>query len=276
MSPFTREHPLTAQPTPDTECLAYLYCERKLVVVPETSPSPVRLPFAKLESEPAISGLRRLGLLDGVPCYAGRWNGAELPARLEARELRALHGVLDETHLQVAGLAIHLLHWDQTHAFCGVCGARTEFAEGENARRCVACQHLAYPRIAPSVIVAVTRDDELLLARGTRFTHPMFSVLAGFVEPGETLEQCVHREVREEVGIEVCNLQYFGSQPWPFPDSLMVGFTACYAGGTLSPDPSEIIEAGWFRRDALPIVPGSYSIARRLIDWFVESRKMLG
>lgn len=227
-------------------------------------------PFAQLATESRIEGLRRFGTCDSVPCFTGRWNG-ELPIGFEARELRSLHGLLDDESWHLAGLARHLMHWEATHAFCGVCGARTVHAEVEEARRCPACDYRAYPRIAPSMIVAVTKGDELLLARGTRFPLPFYSVLAGFVEPGETLEECVHREVREEVGIEVQDLRYFGSQPWPFPDTLMVAFTATYAAGELHPDRREIAEAGWFRRDALPNLPGRFSIARKLIDWFVES-----
>lgn len=271
MAFFTREHPLTANPSPDSICLVVLFRARDLLVVGDTTaPRLASWPFSRLESDPAIEGLRRLGSLDGVPCFAGRWLAAQTPPGLDPRDLRGLYGLLDETSMQIAGLGIHLLHWDKTHAFCGVCGARTVLAQDEHARQCVACGHIAYPRIAPSIIVAVTKHDELLLARGTRFPIPMFSVLAGFVEPGETLEECVHREVREEVGIEVTDLCYFGSQPWPFPDSLMVGFTAVYASGELTPDPREIVEAQWFRRDALPKrMPGGHSISRRLIDWFV-------
>lgn len=270
MPSFVREHPLAERPSPAQECVAFLFRERELLVEAGEAPQPIRWSFARIESESEITNLRRLGNIDGMPCYAGYWNGGVLPSRVEARELRELYGVLDETIGQIAGLAIHLLHWDRTHAFCGVCGARTALAVGEHARRCPACDYLAYPRIAPSVIVAVTRGDRLLLARSTRFKYPMFSVLAGFVEPGETLEECVHREVREEVGIEVQDLQYFGSQPWPYPDSLMIGFTASYASGELVLEPSEIVEAGWFRRDEFPPIPGRQSISRRLIDWFVS------
>lgn len=131
---------------------------------------------------------------------------------------------------------------------------------------CPACGLLAYPRLAPAVMVLIRRGDELLLARGPHFSPGVFSALAGFVEPGETLEQCAVREVREEVGIEIANLRYFDSQPWPFPHSLMVAFFADYAGGTLDPDPAEIEAAAWFSRAALPLLPDPISIARQLID----------
>ena len=131
---------------------------------------------------------------------------------------------------------------------------------------CAGCDLVVYPRISPAIMVLISRGDELLLARSHRFKPGVFSALAGFVEAGETLEQCAVREVREEVGIEITNLRYFGSQPWPFPDSLMVAFFADYAGGTIQPDPLEIEAAGWFLRDALPILPEPVSIARQLID----------
>ncbi len=270
MQSFKREHPLAAKPDHDAACLAFLFRGRDLLVGRDPWRVPIQS-FSSLESEPRIDGLRRLGELDGVPCFAGWWSGAEMPPGVEPQELRQLYAVLDESTKQIAGLAMHLLHWDRTHAFCGVCGGPMEIAAEEMARSCSMCHQLVYPRIAPSIIVAVTRGDELLLARGTRFAIPMYSVLAGFVEPGETLEECVHREVREEVGIEVGDLQYFGSQPWPFPDSLMIGFTARYQSGELTPDAREIVEAGWFRREAMPRVPGQHSISGRLIDWFVRS-----
>lgn len=268
MPRFIREHPLTLAPSLECPCRAFLFRGEELLVTRDSNI--VTDSFGRLTSQSGIEGLRRFGTLDSVPCFAGRWDG-ELPSWLEARDLRGLHAQLDEASWHLAGVARHLLHWEATHAFCGVCGVRTEQAEVEEARRCPACKYLAYPRIAPSMIVAVTKGDELLLARGRRFALPIFSVLAGFVEPGETLEDCVHREVREEVGLEVRDLRYFGSQPWPFPDALMVAFTASYAGGDIRPDPSEILEAGWFRRDALPNLPARFSIARRLIDWFVQS-----
>lgn len=271
MAMFSRQHPLTAAPSLEASCHVFLFRDNDLLITSGSAPSVILWPFARLSTQSCVEGVRRFGALDGVPCFAGRWNG-QLPPDLEARDVRGLHGVLGEETWHLAGLARHLLHWDTTHAFCGVCGTRTVRAELEEARRCPACQYLAYPRIAPSIIVAVTKGDELLLARGRRFTAPMFSVLAGFVEPGETLEDCVHREVREEVGIEVRDLRYFGSQPWPFPDSLMLAFTAEYGGGELHLDPNEIVEAAWFRRGALPNLPGPQSIARRLIDWFVDGR----
>jgi NAD+ diphosphatase len=136
----------------------------------------------------------------------------------------------------------------------------------EFAMECPSCRLIAYPRISPAVMVLVERGNDLLLARSPHFKPGVFSALAGFVEPGETLEQCAVREVREEVGIEITNLRYFKSQPWPFPNSLMIAYFADYAGGTITPDPSEIEAADWFSRDALPLLPDPVSIARQLIE----------
>jgi NAD+ diphosphatase len=123
--------------------------------------------------------------------------------------------------------------------------------------------------MTPAVIVAVVSQQRILLARAGRYPGRMFSVIAGYVEPGETLEQCVRREVREEVGIAIEDIRYFGSQPWPFTGSLMVAFTAAHAGGEIAVDNREIVEAGWFTAADLPEIPGKISIARRLIDWYV-------
>jgi NAD+ diphosphatase len=137
---------------------------------------------------------------------------------------------------------------------------------GERARQCPSCGQTHYPRIAPAVMALVRKGDELLLARSPHFPAGMHSALAGFVEAGESLEQCVHREVKEEVGLEVTNLRYFSSQPWPFPHSLMIAFNCDYAGGEITPEPGEIEAAAWFWIDDLPVLPNRISIARRLID----------
>ncbi len=143
----------------------------------------------------------------------------------------------------------------------------------ERAKRCPQCGFLYFPRLAPAIIVLIERGDQLLMARSHRFAPGVYSVLAGFVEPGESLEEAVVREVKEEVGISIKDIRYFGSQPWPFPHSLMVGFTATYAGGDISVDPTELEDAGWFTVDSIPPLPGKLSIARKLIDRFIEKHK---
>jgi NAD+ diphosphatase len=146
---------------------------------------------------------------------------------------------------------------------------------GERARECPACGYVAYPRVSPAMMVLVTRGREMLLGRSTRFPPGRFSALAGFVEPGETIEDCIRREVREEVGVEVTNPVYFGSQSWSFPHSLMIAFTAEYAGGELVLDPNEIAEAHWFTPENLPNMPPSLSIARKLIDATTERLRVM-
>jgi NAD+ diphosphatase len=197
-------------------------------------------------------------------------DGARFEAPFEVRPLRDLYFALDEDRAAMAGRATQIVEWAMTSRFCGRCATTTERVAGERCTRCPACGLLAYPRIAPAVIVLVTRGDEALLARGARFPMPFYSALAGFAEPGESLEETLAREVREEVGIEVTEPRYFGSQPWPFPHSLMVGFFAQWAGGEIRPDGREILDAQWFRPDALPMVPPRISIARRLIDAWVK------
>jgi NAD+ diphosphatase len=213
-----------------------------------------------------------LGTLDGVACFAADIPEAGEPAAGAAfHGLRPLWSLVDEELFALAGRAVQIVEWDRTHRFCGRCGTATVGAEGERAKRCPACGQLAFPRVSPAIIVRITRGDEILLARGRRWaTEVMYSVLAGFVDPGESLEECVAREVGEEVGIEVEHIRYFGSQPWPFPHSLMVGFTAEYAGGEITIEDEELIDAQWFRADALPPIPPKLSIARRLIDDYVE------
>jgi NAD+ diphosphatase len=214
-----------------------------------------------------------LGFLDESPCFS-----AELPDDAAPPEgwtflgLRRLFGILQDDLFGVAVRAKQIVVWDRTHQYCGQCGTSTLSMEHERARICPQCGLANFPRLAPAVIVAVTKGDELLLARAQRFPEGFYSVLAGYVEPGETLEECVTREIREEVGIDVRDIRYFGSQSWPFPHSLMVAFTAEYAGGEISPDPAEIADAGWFKRESLPWIPEKISIARQLVDWFVESR----
>jgi NAD+ diphosphatase len=146
--------------------------------------------------------------------------------------------------------------------------------EGFLRKLCPKCGLLSFPRLSPAIIVAVVHGSKILLARANHFADGFYSVLAGFVEPGETLEECVRREVQEEVGLQVKNIRYFGSQPWPFPHSLMIGFTAEFAGGHITIDGAEIADAAWFSPADLPRIPGEISIARRLIDWFLEDRQV--
>lgn len=218
----------------------------------------------------ALTGARLphyLGALAGVDCVAVAVpEDSPEPAGWRYAGLRSLFFVLPDAHLALAARAFQIVDWDATHRFCGRCGTATRDKPGERAKQCPACGLVAYPRVSPAMMVLVTRGPEILLARAHRFPPAMFSALAGFVEPGETIEDCIHREVREEVGVDVDGLEYFASQSWAFPHSLMIAFTAEYAGGELRPDDTEIAEARWFAFDGVPKLPPSLSIARRLID----------
>lgn len=207
-----------------------------------------------------------LGDLGQTACWAAEVDPADAPTGHGWLGLRALFSVLDDAHFALAGRALQLLQWDRDHQYCGRCGARTVTREEERARLCPACKLTAYPRVAPAVMALVKRGRELLLARSPHFPSGMYSALAGFVEPGETLEQCLAREVAEEVGVTVANLSYFASQPWPFPHSLMIAFVCDWAGGEIRTEDPEIEAANWFDVLQLPKIPSKISIARRLID----------
>ncbi|MFV0308312.1 MAG: NAD(+) diphosphatase [Desertimonas sp.] len=218
-----------------------------------------------------------VGVIDDQCWFAVDVPAGDDPSDGAGLDLHAFAGRAPEPEWLAAGRAVQLVEWARTHRFCGRCATPTEPAPGERAMRCPACGLLAFPRLAPAMITLVTRgddgpDQEALLARGVQWKVPMFSCLAGFVEPGESLEGAVAREVREEVGIDVTDVTYRGSQPWPFPHSLMIGFRARYGGGELVLDETEIAEAAWYRRDELPMIPPGISIARSLIDaWLVEA-----
>ncbi|MET0902771.1 MAG: NAD(+) diphosphatase [Acidimicrobiales bacterium] len=223
-----------------------------------------------------------LGTLDGAACWAIDLDGdgtvdividEALDEHLRGLvPLMGLYGRVDDVRWTLAGRAVQLVDWDRTTRFCGRCGTPTESMEGERARRCPSCGLLAFPRLAPAVITLIERDGEALLARGRAFPVPMYSCIAGFVEPGETMEEAVHREVREEVGVAITDVRYIASQPWPFPHSLMIGFEATWASGDIVIDEKEIVDAQWYRADDLPMIPPGMSIARTLIDrWLARA-----
>ncbi len=230
-------------------------------------------------TEPADPSWSRhfLGVFEGVGIWAVDVPAGDDPADGAAVDLYRYFGMAGERRWSVAGRAVQIVEWARTHRFCGRCATPTVPVPGERAMRCPACGLTAFPRVAPAMITLVTRgpagpDQEALLARGPNWPVTMYSCLAGFVEAGENLEQAVRREVREEVGVNVGAVHYQSSQPWPFPHSLMVGFRAEHESGEIELDGVEIADAGWYRRDRLPGMPGEISIARKLIDaWLAES-----
>jgi NAD+ diphosphatase len=241
----------------------------------QSRPSWARLPAGRVsafETQPLRD--LYLGRLGEVHCHA-----AELPAHTPAppgmawQGLRTLFSVLDDAHFALAGRAIQFIDWDRNHQFCGRCGTPTVAQANERSRVCPACRLSAYPRISPAVMALVRREGQVLLGRSPHFPPGMFSALAGFVEPGETLEQCLAREVQEEVGVSVGNIQYFESQPWPFPNSLMIAFVCDWTGGEIRPQEGEIEDAQWFDIFQLPQLPSKISIARRLIDAVVAQMR---
>ena len=239
----------------------FVFVEGRLLV-----PEDENLPLAAIASPGWIAqaAVRHyLGRLMGQDCWA--MTLADVPANWRAIPLRAAMLSMPAAVMAVAARAAQVIEWDRAHRFCGVCGTPTEPKPDERARQCPACKHVAYPRISPAMMALVWREGEVLLARGPGFTPGIYSALAGFVEPGESLEQCVVREVREEVGVEVTDLQYYGSQSWPFPHSLMLAFTARWVSGEIVPQPGEIEEAAWYKLDALPGIPPRFSIAGHLI-----------
>ncbi|MDR3588053.1 MAG: NAD(+) diphosphatase [Negativicutes bacterium] len=210
-----------------------------------------------------------IGLLDGNKYYAATV-GSSIPDGYSLKKIRQVHGLIEDRCYWFMLRGFHITGWLKTNRFCGCCGGLMKTFLHELAVRCVHCEHTVYPRISPAIIVAVVKDDKILLGHSNRFPPGRYSVIAGFVEPGEALEDCVRRELKEEVGIDVTDIEYFGSQPWPFPDSLMIAFTARWSAGEIKIDNEEIVDADWYSADSLPSIPPKDSIARQLIDWFVN------
>jgi NAD+ diphosphatase len=254
----------------------FIFSGYRLLV--KTSESNWTIPLAKNAEDLGIAIKPRifLGTLRGLPCYAAAIDGDSGPADWVFQDLRSLFSRIDDVVYEVALTAVHLVEWDRNSQFCGACRAELKPRIDIRAKECTQCRRLEFPRLSPAIIVLVEKGDTLLLARSARFAAPFFSVLAGFVEPGESLEEAVHREVKEEAGIAVKDIRYFGSQPWPFPDSLMIGFTAQYGSGEIKIDEEEIVEANWYHIDNLPQIPGKLSIARQLIDLFIAKHCSAG
>ena len=250
--------------------LAFAFRGDKLLVGGATD-APVVPQLAVTQQFAPAEAVHYLGELDGTSCVAvALGDDAPEPEGWHYAGLRSLFFKLPEALIAIAQRAFQVVEWERTHRYCGRCGTPTREKDNERAKECPRCGYTAFPRVTPAMMVLVTRGRELLLARSPRFPPGMYSALAGFVEPGETIEDCIHREVREEVGIEITDIRYFASQSWAFPHSLMIAYTAEYAGGELRPDQAEISDARWFAWDAVPNLPPSISISRRLIAATIE------
>jgi len=263
--------PVTHAPNKDDYCI--VYAGNDTVQIAGAAPGElwlrrdVETQFAHLNTELPV------GYWQSTPCYAVSVSADQLDmSRHLPLNLFGLLGRIDDDVFALHGRAHQILSWRQDHRFCGRCGGEMAFSDGGRALECAPCRLLVYPRLHPCVIVAVGQGDKLLLAAAKGRRINFYSTLAGFIEPGETAEEAVAREVKEEVGIEVTNVRYFASQPWPFPSQLMLGYLADYAGGELVPDEEEIEDAGWFSPEDLPPIPPNWSIAGRLIEQFFNER----
>lgn len=253
----------TAAPAGSEEALHILVRDR---CVAYSSQSGLFVSLAQL-TDVEITQSIYLGQLGTKPLYVSQLH---VESRVEVQNLYALLGQLAEEHFALAGRAVQIISWYLDHQFCGRCGARNLLVESERAMRCEPCNLLQYPRVAPCIIVLVTRGEQLLLARNASFPQDLYSTLAGFIEPGESAERALSREVYEEVGLQVTNCSYFGSQPWPFPHQLMLGYFAAYDGGNIEVDGVEITDAQWWHYKSLPRTPPASSISGQLIRAYVQ------
>jgi len=258
-------------PHTSSDSLFFIFQGTKLIV--NKTASRVIVPSGKDIFGLGIEHSRPLfiGELDEKPCFCAKSLSTFSESQFFALHgLRELFGSLSEKVFKMAALGLQVNNWNQVSTYCGKCGEPLHLMKTERAKKCLSCGHIEYPRISPAVIMAVTRDKRILLARSNRIKFSFYSVLAGYVEVGETLEECVGREISEEVGISVKNIQYFGSQSWPYTNSLMIAFTAEHKSGEIRIDQNEILDAKWFYPDNLPQLPGWGSISRRLVDHFIQ------
>ncbi len=273
-------HPPMKNKTKNNCCFAFR--DRKLLLLRDKNGP--RVPSVQeIESIDAdIKQMLYLGELNDVSCFAvdlpasidDNIKNSEFSGNLVFTGLRELDGNVNKMISWLAGKAVHIIEWDINSKFCGRCGSITKQKDNERAKECQECDLMVFPRISPAIIVLIEKGDRVLLARAPHFKSGHYSIIAGFVEPGESVEEAVAREVKEEVGISIKNIRYFGSQPWPYPDSLMIAFTAEYLKGEIRVDGIEIEEAGWFKKDQIPNVPGKKSISGQLIDHFISKNAL--
>jgi len=248
----------------------FLFYKEELLVKSEDNKA--KIPTSRDLNNLTINNIQYLGYINGQNCFCGELDkNAIIPTNMYFSRLKALTHRLSEDLFWIGGRAIQIVNFNNDHKYCGRCGTLTQSVDDERAKKCSKCGLVNYPRICPAIIVAVVREGKLLLAHNNQAAKDLYSVVAGFVEVGETFEECVVREVFEETGIKVKSIKYFGNQPWPFPNSLMIGFTAEYESGEIQVDGNEIGDANWYSSNAMPLTPDSISIAKKLINWFVEN-----
>jgi NAD+ diphosphatase len=259
--------------------LWFIFCRQQLLIHQNSTTKPIpefQEPSFFEDQKIKIISQHYLGIWQNQHCYCAELEN--IPTSLQheyaLKPLReAALNILAPDLFHIAGKALQIINWDKNNQFCSRCGKNLTVSSTERAKNCEDCQLHFYPRLSPCIIVLIKRGKEILLARSPHFTQNMYGLLAGFIEPGESVEHAVEREVMEEVGIKIKNIRYHFSQPWPFPDSLMLGFTADHAAGEITIDGVEIEDAGWFTADNLPAIPASISIARKLIDSFIHHSK---
>lgn len=247
---------------------------RKDHIVLEDTKTPGQIPESPTPPSQLAKGkFFFIGKTSGMACYCAH-AADNLPSGYCETNLRQAFEFLPASIYKAASRASQILEWDLTHQFCGCCATALETKDGELARYCPKCSHTSYPRINPAIIVLVNKGEKLLLGRSPHFPPGRYSFLAGFVEAGETPEEAVAREVMEEVSVKVKDIRYICSQPWPFPNSLMLGFFATYESGTIKTDEKEIEDAAWFAPDKLPYMPGKLSLARKLLDTYARANNI--
>ena len=243
----------------------YVFCQGDLVL--ERTPDGFQIPT---EAPTATKPWTTVMNVDGDKAYRIE-NPITGDQRYEMSPLRQSYFKLSHDDYLKAGKCHELLYWDMNTKYCGVCGGPMRF-DTDISKKCEHCGKEVWPQLAIAIIVLIRKGDEVLLVHARNFRHDFYGLVAGFVETGETLEQAVYREVMEETGLHITNLRYYGSQPWPYPCGLMVGFTADYESGNIHLQHSELSKGAWFDRDHLPNIPEKLSIARQLIDhWIGET-----
>jgi len=260
-------NPETKEEGINKNSLVFAFVGQKLLLVDDIVPMYRIIQKIKLN----IGYVKYIGSIQDKSCFTIEIYKEESISQGKLVGLRQLYRLLPQSYMKAAIYGFQILLWNKKTKYCGHCGSGTEEKMHDVlVKTCPVCKEEYYPKISPSVIVAVINNDKILLAQHKRITSGMYTVLAGFVNSGESLEECIHREIKEEAGIEVNNIRYFGSQPWPFPDSLMIGFIADYANGELKPDNEEITDLKWFKANEIPEWSDKVSIARLLIDYFIE------